>query len=296
MSAERYKISECELDVLAITGPEGTRYIDGEEIEARVIRQQSADIAELRAELAAAVAERDSIAIERDHARLTLREIAQILIEQIGSVGPENAVNAALRACEVIESMASRLSAIYSAPVVAWLSTDCIGERYLCFSAPDGSDPVVELIARPSRESTSPIQGIDMTNNLAKIRAALEWGEDSVFIEALAALSELERAAAQPAPKFEAPEVTRPMCHGAWARFWSEPNSGDSCDQAKRWLEAWRTELGPALGLVELREPTPEECERIEEEYARNERRVYPRRGRDMADAVIAVMWPKEGL
>ena len=51
MSAERYKISECELDVLAITGPEGTRYIDGEEIEARVIRQQSADIAELRAEL-----------------------------------------------------------------------------------------------------------------------------------------------------------------------------------------------------------------------------------------------------
>lgn len=245
MSA-RYEISEGELDVLAITGPEGTRYIDGEEIEARVIRQQSADIAELRAklaaaefwrdvypdgatadqianeladykmilenvslvychvtdgriskgntlagevireadaimdsaigeavheerqltmqaeaerdqlraELAAAVAERDSIAIERDHARLTLREIAQILIEQIGSVGPENAVNAALRACEVIESMASRLSAIYSAPVVAWLSTDCIGERYLCFSAPDGSDPVVELIARPSKEST----------------------------------------------------------------------------------------------------------------------------------------------
>jgi len=59
MSA-RYEISEGELDVLAITGPEGTRYIDGEEIEARVIRQQSADIAELRAELAAAIAERDS--------------------------------------------------------------------------------------------------------------------------------------------------------------------------------------------------------------------------------------------
>ena len=50
MSA-RYEISEDELDVLAITGPEGTRYIDGEEIEARVIRQQSADIAELRERL-----------------------------------------------------------------------------------------------------------------------------------------------------------------------------------------------------------------------------------------------------
>ena len=60
MSAERYEISECELDVLAITGPEGTRYIDGEEIEARAIRQQSADLDELRAKLAAAVAERDS--------------------------------------------------------------------------------------------------------------------------------------------------------------------------------------------------------------------------------------------
>ena len=51
MSA-RYEISEGELDVLAITGPEGTRYIDGEEIEARVIRQQSADIAELSAVVA----------------------------------------------------------------------------------------------------------------------------------------------------------------------------------------------------------------------------------------------------
>ena len=51
MSA-RYEISEGELDVLAITGPEGTRYIDGEEIEARVIRQQSADIAALKDALA----------------------------------------------------------------------------------------------------------------------------------------------------------------------------------------------------------------------------------------------------
>ena len=59
MSA-RYEISEGELDVLAITGPEGTRYIDGEEIEARAIRQQSADLDELRAKLAAAFAERDS--------------------------------------------------------------------------------------------------------------------------------------------------------------------------------------------------------------------------------------------
>lgn len=73
MSAH-YEISEGELDVLAITGPEGTRYIDGEEIEARVIRQQSADIAELRAELAAAVAERDRL---RDSDAFSRRELAR---------------------------------------------------------------------------------------------------------------------------------------------------------------------------------------------------------------------------
>lgn len=136
-----------------------------------------------------------------------------------------------------------------------------------------------------------------MTNNLAKIRAALEWGEDSVFIEALAALAELERAAAQPAPKFEAPEVTRPMCHGAWARFWSEPNSGDSCDQAKRWLEAWRTELGPTLGLVELREPTDDDCREIARIYNNGVNfgdTLGAKLGRDAFDAVRDVMFPQE--
>lgn len=54
MSAERYEIKECELDVLAIAGTDGTRYIDGEEIEARVIRQ-------LRSDLAAVTAERDAL-------------------------------------------------------------------------------------------------------------------------------------------------------------------------------------------------------------------------------------------
>ena len=37
-----------------------------------------------------------------------------------------------------------------------------------------------------------------MTHNIAKIRAALEWGEGQVFVEALAALAELEKAAAEP--------------------------------------------------------------------------------------------------
>ena len=108
-----------------------------------------------------------------------------------------------------------------------------------------------------------------------------------------------------PAPVAEIREVvvvTRPMCHGAWARFWSESNSGDSCDQAMRWLEAWRSELGPALGLVEIREPTPEECADIAEWFKSECEAccINPQEsadyGRAIFDAVKIVMWPKEGL
>lgn len=67
MTAERYEISEGALDVLAITGPEGTRYIDGEEIEARAIRQQARDLDQLRTDRAALVAENAALlAANRD--------------------------------------------------------------------------------------------------------------------------------------------------------------------------------------------------------------------------------------
>jgi hypothetical protein len=75
MSAERYEISECELDVLAITGPEGTRYIDGEEIEARVIRQQSADIAELKVDVSGLRSSEAVFKFECDQLRTKLGEM-----------------------------------------------------------------------------------------------------------------------------------------------------------------------------------------------------------------------------
>ena len=186
------------------------------------------------------------------------------------------------------------------------------------------------------------------------IRAALELSSEFLaqpqhakqllqVMEALAALAELEKAAAEPVawmydkgdeeglvtpfnplttpghggrknirPLYAAPPapvaeirevvVTRPMCHGAWARFWSEPNNGDSCDQALRWLEAWRSELGPALGLAEIREPTPEECADIAEWFKSECEAccINPQEsadyGRAIFDAVKIVMWPKEGL
>jgi hypothetical protein len=51
------------------------------------------------------------------------------------------------------EQAEAQLAEIETAPVIARLSTDCIGERYLCFSKPLDADPVVELIARPAKEA-----------------------------------------------------------------------------------------------------------------------------------------------
>ena len=111
--------------------------------------------------------------------------------------------------------------------------------------------------------------------------------------------------AAPPAPVAEIREVvvTDEMCDRAYIGKWRgvpelighEPDDEDR-QWSREWLEAWRTELGPALGLVELKEPTPEECERICTEYERLLMREGTCGGRDAFDAVRAVMWPKEGL
>ena len=37
-------------------------------------------------------------------------------------------------------------SPVVAVEPVAWLSTDCIGERYLCFTKPKDSDPVRPLV------------------------------------------------------------------------------------------------------------------------------------------------------
>lgn len=111
--------------------------------------------------------------------------------------------------------------------------------------------------------------------------------------------------AAPPAPVAEIREVavTDEMCERAYIGKWRgvpelighEPDDEDR-QWSREWLEAWRTELGPALGMVELKEPTPEECERICTEYERLLMREGTCGGRDAFDAVRAVMWPKEGL
>jgi len=145
----------------------------------------------------------------------------------------------------------------------------------------------------------------------------------------VAALAELERSAAEPvatvlgivvewtgeqptagtklytvppAPVAEIRDVvvTDEMCDRAYIGKWRgvpelighEPDDEDR-QWSREWLEAWRSELGPALGLVEIREPTPEECERICTEYERLLMREGTCGGRDAFDAVKIVMWPK---
>ena len=100
-------------------------------------------------------------------------------------------------------------------------------------------------------------------------------------------------AAIAAAPKFEAVEVTQEMCWMVWQNI---PKANE--DDPRAYLAAWRAELGPALGLVEMREPTQEEGEAIYKhwEHAATGCRPLCQSGRDMFNAVRAVMWPKEGL
>lgn len=67
---------------------------------------------------------------------------------------------------------------------VAWLSVDCIGERYLCFTRPDDDDPVRPLVfgdtaPQAVREPFTPAQQERMyrnrPNNVGKSASLAEW-------------------------------------------------------------------------------------------------------------------------
>jgi len=71
------------------------------------------------------------------------------------------------------------------------------------------------------------------------------------------------------APQFVAGEVTKEMC-------WNVFEDCDGCEKnmaetARHWLDRWRKELGPALGLVEIREPSDDECRNIWRDAKANE-------------------------
>jgi hypothetical protein len=112
--------------------------------------------------------------------------------------------------------------------------------------------------------------------------------------EALSALAELERAAAEP------DEAT---CERVWYRYFPLKDLQAATNYAisRNWLTAWRAELGPTLGMVELKEPTPEECADMAEWFKSECQAccINPQEsadyGRAIFDAVKIVMWPKGG-
>lgn len=135
-----------------------------------------------------------------------------------------------------------------------------------------------------------------MTTNIAKIRAALESIRSCDDMEgerdaALAALAELEKSAS---PQFVAGVVTDDVAARVLTHFSNFPVRLSNAQNGRDMIAAVRSELGPALGLVEIREPTPEKCDRIKDAWINRQR--CGDFGRAMFDAVHAVMRPKEGL
>ena len=149
-----------------------------------------------------------------------------------------------------------------------------------------------------------------MTNNIDKIRAFVDLMRNHAIAVAYgrqlyaadSALAELEKAAA---PQFVAGEVDQRTLKNIYHRALNRiieiseisGSNATAAEQACEWIAAVRSELGPALGLVEIREPSDDECRAIWREAKANEgdgSKVCA--GRAMFDACRAVLWPKEGL
>ena len=130
-----------------------------------------------------------------------------------------------------------------------------------------------------------------MTNNIAKIRAALEQEPGASRGQALAALAELERAAKEPVAWMWNDELGIPHASaGSKKPVWLESSASAEYIKQANLRPLYAT---PPAPVAEIREPTPEECERICTEYERLLMREGTCGGRDAFDAVRAVMWPK---
>lgn len=92
-------------------------------------------------------------------------------------------------------------------------------------------------------------------------------------------------AAIAAAPQFAPAEVTDDMIERAFQRAAWDFADG-STRVTYKLLQAWRAELGPTLGMVQLREPAEDECERIDAEFHRLLNRDETSLGRDIFTAV----------
>ena len=56
---------------------------------------------------------------------------------------------------------------------VAWIETDCIGERYLCFSKPNSSNQIIPLYTTPQRQQ--PLKRLS-DEKIIEIWESKRWG------------------------------------------------------------------------------------------------------------------------
>lgn len=87
---------------------------------------------------------------------------------------------------EILSAEVERLRAVIAEAEkqmpVAWLSVDCLGERYLCFTKPDDGDQVQQLYAAPAH-TDHPMRHFDRTcpacnsAHLDKPLTLEEWGK-----------------------------------------------------------------------------------------------------------------------
>ena len=129
-------------------------------------------------------------------------------------------------------------------------------------------------------------------NAYIKIRAALEWGEGPIFVEALAALAELERAASGPVAWMWNDELGIPHASaGSKKPVWLESSASAEYIKQANLRPLYAT---PPAPVAEIREPTPEECRRIENQFILMNMRLETSPGRDVFDSVRAVMFPQK--
>ena len=81
-------------------------------------------------------------------------------------------------------------------------------------------------------------------------------------------IKDIYAAAIAAAPQFVAGEVTEEMCQRVAASFYGADTFANGVEMHEA-LQLWRKELGPALGLVEIREPSDDECIAINEHVLR---------------------------
>jgi len=134
-----------------------------------------------------------------------------------------------------------------------------------------------------------------MTHNIAKIRAALEsalaratsGSRVAELRDAIVALAELEKAAAEPVAEVG----------GDFALYWVGTGPIQPLIVRHNIKVGSLLYAAPPAPVAEIREPTPEECERIYSFWLSaegcNGRTPGERMGGLMSIAVRAVMWPK---